>query len=386
MNSIFYRLVIVCLLCSMISSTPIIDSVVPAQEIGDVQVLAVIGDDFGMPFFDMTELWESWGCSVTVASIDDEPISCHNRPPIAIEPDLMVADLNNITIRNYDILFIPSGAHWDVLGSNDDVKNLLNFAKQNGLVITTICWSLKTLAMVTGIINGVKVVELAGIGNDGIPAAGAITMDGPTVVSDQNIVSGDNGIGAGGYMSAPMNDTCEEAVREALGLSSIISADITPTTAEPDTEFEISIETVDQIEGLPYQDNTDVIAVSVTIYSSSSTPVETVQLADPDDDGIYTGSCTISSYDDYYIDVDVFDSAGHLEVQRSIASFSVADVTTPTTSETGTTSSDTSSTTSETETTSGTVEDTLDQPIGLLLIAGGAIVGCVVIFGLRLRK
>ncbi|MHA1481637.1 MAG: hypothetical protein ACTSQZ_09475, partial [Candidatus Thorarchaeota archaeon] len=376
MNITFNRLVIACLLCSMISSIPVIESVVPAQETSGITILAVIGDNFGMPFFDMTELWESWGCFVTVASIDESPLSCINRERIAVEPDLMVADLDNDTIRSFDILFIPSGAHWDNLGHDDDVKTLLKVAKDNGLVITTICWSLKTLAMVNDIIRNVKVVELAGLGNNGVPASGAITIDGVCVVSDQNIVSGDNGIGAGGYESAPMSNTCAEAVREALGLSRVISADVTPATAEPGTVFNITIETVDQIEGLPYQEDTEVIVVNATICSSNSRDVETIRLNDNDDDGIYTGSFTIASFDDYYIDVDIFDSGAHLEVQRAVASFSVAN--------------ETSTTTTFSETTSGTVDETANPPLDSMLITISVVVGCVVIIGLvaavKIRK
>ena len=128
------------------------------------------------------------------------------------------------------------------------------------------------------------------------------------------------------------------------------------------------------------------ISVSATVCFSNSTPVETISLSDPDDDGFYTGVCTLTEYDEYYIDVDVFDSGGHLEVQREVETFTVSDD--PTTTETTTTDTDSETTTSTsgTDTSSDTVGEQLDIPLEIVLATAGDIVVCIVIIGIKLKK
>ena len=82
------------------------------SDVGDVRVLAILGNNFGWTFFDERDYWESGEVEVDIVSHTYGPTSWVNRPPVATTADYVLSEHTRATVQQYDIVHIQPGAHY----------------------------------------------------------------------------------------------------------------------------------------------------------------------------------------------------------------------------------------------------------------------------------
>ncbi|MFX0168958.1 MAG: DJ-1/PfpI family protein [Candidatus Hodarchaeota archaeon] len=291
-----------------------------------VDALILVTDGFGWTFFDAVDYLESWGVNVDVIahSLDVTIDSCPNHPPRPITADLLLTtfDVNDLT--GYDCLFIPSGGHWQALVNSQAVRDFVSTAFTEGLVIASVCIGNMVVARSNEIVDGCTVVSYAQ-SNVAMEQAGASIVSGVEVVVDHHIVTGATGGGfPDGYQYAPTYEVCLAMVKAALGLSYVRSTTMEPL---PDgTGFAVTVETQDPAAYLIGIPSNEIASLTIGLYLTQ-TPTEavtTLQLYDPDYDGIYLGTVTGLAPGQYQLNVEVEDSSETLEIVVNAATSSLA--------------------------------------------------------------
>ena len=317
-----------------------------AQDVSDVQVLMLITESFGWNYFDAKEILESWGVSVsTIAyALDTNVSGCVNKPDSFAIADYLIQDIEFSMVREFDALFIPSGGHWSGLISSTMVKDFIEYAHTNGVLIATTCIGNRVVAEANGIVNGTSVVNYVIHDTDEhMTEAGAILRYGLEAVIDNQIVTGagGGGVSGGGYLQAPTSEICAAMVREALDYSYVVQGSVLPTTAESGTTFDISVVVTDLDTelGSLFSVDVNISEVQARIYTAENrTLVDTIELTDPEGDWTYEGEFTGDIEGYYVVDFEVEDTNSSLEVEREVAGFTVGvEPTTTTTSGTDTT-------------------------------------------------
>jgi putative intracellular protease/amidase len=312
-----------------ILSSPVLILTAQGQEISDVKVLMLISDYFGWNYFDAKEIFESWGVNVTTIanSLDTDVPSCLNKPPRGTIADLLLNQVNNSIATQFDVLFIPAGGQWQSLIQSARVLEFIEYAHDNGLIVATICIGNIVLAKANDIVDGSSVVSYPNTNLD-MTDAGANVRRGYCAVTDNKFITGGTGGGptGGGYEVAPTREVCLAAVREALGYSYCESASISPQSGAIQTNFTINavITDLDAELGSISTVNSNISEVNAQIYTKSNrTLIDTVELTDENDDGVYSGEYMGLSNGEYIVDIEIEDTNNTLEVVRESASFSI---------------------------------------------------------------
>jgi putative intracellular protease/amidase len=299
------------------------------QEMGDVKALILIADYFGWNYYDVKELLESWGINVTTISnsLDTDVPSCLNKPPRGTTADLLLSQVENDVVKQFDILFIPAGGQWHSLIQSTRVRDFIAYAHDNNIIIAAICIGNMVLANANDIVSGSSVVSYP-TSNSQMTSAGAITRSGYRTVIDNCFVTGGTGGGpvGGGNEVAPTEEVCIAAVREALGYSFTGQTSISPQTGVAGTNFTIAAE-VNDLDNEPVSissGNQNISVVTARIYSQNNRSlVDVVELSDDDSNGVYSGEYTANASGLYVIDIEVEDTNGTLEVEKELLSFSI---------------------------------------------------------------
>lgn len=172
----------------------------------NVMILAANG--VGETYFHAKDKFESWGWIVTTAGLTQSVISCPNTNPRPVPVDILISEVNNNTISQYECIFIPSGGHWNPLLNDMTTLDLISGAYNLSLVISSLCVGIRVLAA-ANIIDGVRIAYDINSGSYVILAGGILVYE--RVVTDQRIVTGGTGGGptGGGASQAPTIDVCE---------------------------------------------------------------------------------------------------------------------------------------------------------------------------------
>jgi len=308
---------------------PVLMPAVQGQAISDIKVLMLIADYFGWNYFDAMELLESWGVNVTTIadSLDTDVPSCLNQEPRGTIADLLLNQVDNNILNQFDALFIPSGGQWNSLVQSPRALESIEYAHDNGLLIAAVCIGNRVLADADNIVNGSSVVGYLAA-NVYMAEAGAIVRTGYRTVIDNRFITGGTGGGptGGGNEAAPTEEVCLALVREGLGYSFKESASIEPLTAPIGTTFTITAEITD-LDDQPVaisSGNQNISEVNARVYTKNNrTLTDIIELLDDDDDGVYSGQFTASANGEFVVDIEVEDTNHTLEIERESVSFSV---------------------------------------------------------------
>lgn len=302
-----------------------------AQDVSDVKVLMIITEAFGWDYFNIKEILESWGVNVTTVAnaLDTDVASCYNRPPRGATADFLLADVENDTVTQFDVLYIPSGGHWAALIGSTRVKNYISYAHEHGVIIATTCIGNRVVAESNGIVNGTSVVDYSNSNSYyAMMGAGAIIRHGYEVVTDNGIITGNSGGGptGGGYEVAPASEVCAAIVRKALGYSCVEQTEVLPLDGESSTVFNITTDITDLDSELGSLSTVDINVTEVharIFIEENRSLIDTIVLTDLDADGNYEGSFNGTIPGEYVIDIEVEDTNSTLEIEREAASFTV---------------------------------------------------------------
>ena len=262
---------------------------------------------------------EEWGCNYTTAGVSYTVASCPNKPQRPVTPDILVYDVDQEVLSQFDCIFVCSGAHYLSLSINTDVLNIINMAYEEGLVIASICSGSVPIAHADGIVEGVKVAYFF-LSTTKMQEEGAIEIYGSSVVSDKRIITTSSGMPYGS--NAPVYQTCVALTKEVLGYSALVDVIIEPHRGGIDTNYTLTVEV---------NDLTDIY------YGNTSTEVTTVELELQSDDETITGyyltkisnnfyACNITGLEEfgnYQIDLEINSYGYGKEIIRDVTSFAV---------------------------------------------------------------
>ncbi|MGY5859197.1 MAG: DJ-1/PfpI family protein [Candidatus Thorarchaeota archaeon] len=297
----------------------------------DVDVLAVIGGSFGWSYFELRDFFEGWGCNFTTTGESAIVQSCVNKPANPVETDILVSEIDRDIIRQFDVLVVPSGGHWQNLRNSAPVINLIQMAYEEGLVVGGICvgvipvaWSNVTFHKV---ITGHDFVYTYAIISD------ATIHPLMNSVIDGQIVTGDGGDGVpDGYETAPHFEFCRAVMMKALGYTYFQDVSIQPVLNGNETVYQINVTTSESMTMFSNVTIPEVAEVTAKFHTETNETIfAQTDLADPEGDGLFTGNITGLETGRYVIDLDIVDANVSLEVVRDVLAFD-ATSTHPTTS------------------------------------------------------
>jgi putative intracellular protease/amidase len=172
------------------------------------KVMILAANSVGDTYFPAKRYFEFWGWKVTTAGLTPSVTSCFNTNPRPVLVDIVISEVNNNTLSEYDCLFIPSGGHWSNLLGDPTTLTLISDAYNMGLIVSSLCVGIRVLAA-ADIVNGVRIAYDSNSATQ-VTAAGGIIVD-ARVVTDQRIVTGTTGGGftGGGASLAPTLEVCE---------------------------------------------------------------------------------------------------------------------------------------------------------------------------------
>lgn len=310
---------------SNMDSVQIQSNIEPAQ-IDEIKVLALIDHGFGWNYFTIVETFEAWNINVTTAGTSSTVASCFNREARPVTSDILIEDVDNETLLDFDCVIVPSGGHWGNLIFDRDALNLIAYAHELGLIVSGICTGPIVLSRAGDILNGTKIVGHPN-GVVHYRSAGAIQVEGQRVVCDNRVVTGGSGSGPPtGYAGAPTYETCLTIVRELMGVSLITEVNLNPAQVSLESEFQISVELRDLSDVSEGMFDSNISEVLATVYNIRNISLyEEIELEETD--GIYIGNFTGLLAGDYSIDIDVENEDRIFTTIRNVTSISIeADV------------------------------------------------------------
>ena len=293
-----------------------------AESFEDIKVLAILGHFFGDAYFWVKTQLEEWGVNVSVAGSSLVVQSCSHKPPRPVTSDVLISEVDEDILAQFDCIYVPAGGHWESLFYSSVVKNLISTAYEMGLVIASICIGNKIVAASNDIVNGVKVAYYSGCTGD-MNAAGAIHVYDSAVVSDKRIVTAGTGLCGTTHCSIyPFSVAITKAV---LGQTSVISASIVEYEEVTDGENYGLIVTTTNLSDIYYGNlSTNIYAVYAYVYWEDA-PDDGIDLTLYDDEieNVFTANFTSTEKGKYHIDVDVKSFAWGMEVIRDATSFKI---------------------------------------------------------------
>jgi putative intracellular protease/amidase len=169
--------------------------------------MILAANSVGDTYFPAKQQFQSWGWTVTTAGLTPSVTSCLNTNPRPVPVDILISEVNNVILSQYECVFIPSGGHWSSLLNDPTTLNLISDAYNMGLIIASLCVGIRVLAA-ADIVDGVQIAYDVNSATQ-VFAAGGITVD-ARVVTDQGIVTGTTGGGptGGGASRAPTIEVC----------------------------------------------------------------------------------------------------------------------------------------------------------------------------------
>lgn len=297
----------------------------------DVDVLAVIGFSFGWSYFELRDFFEEWGCNFTTTGETAIVQSCVNKPPNPVESDILVSEIDRDIIRQFDVLVIPSGGHWEELKNSAPVINLIRMAYEEGLVVSGICVGVIPIAHSNVTFH--KVIT----GHDFVYTYAIISE--ATIhplmnsVTDGLIVTGDGGEGVpDGYETAPHYEFCRAVMMKALGYSYFQDISVQPVLDVNETVYQINVTTSESITMFSNVTIPEVAEITAKLHTETNdTIIAQTDLSDLEGDNLFTGNITGLEPGRYVIDLDLVDANVSLEVVRDVLIFDAANID-PTTS------------------------------------------------------
>ncbi len=317
---------IVASLFTLMLCSPVV--IATADEPSDVSVLMLIASGFGWNYFDARDRFESWGVNVTTVAYHTgyEVPSCPNREPRPVTADLLLSEVSNETLLQFDCLFISSGGHWQGLIQSQSVLDTIAVAYDLGLSIAVICTGTRVLVNANNIVNGSSVVGHF-LSYSLMILEGARVRPGYDVVADNRLITGGAGSGTGedGWIDAPTSEVCAEVVKEAMGLSYVVDTTIAPLSGPPGTTVSISVEASDLEDLLGSYFSTNISGVAASVYwKSNGTLYDEVELPYNQETGRYDGTLLLNDPDEFVVDIEVEDSNSTLEVLGNAAELTVS--------------------------------------------------------------
>ncbi len=297
----------------------------------DVNVLAVIGFSFGWSYFELRDFFEGWGCNFTTTGETAIVQSCVNKPPNPVESDILVSEIDRDIIRQFDVLVVPSGGHWQELRNSAPVIDLIQMAYEEGLVVGGICVGVVPVAFsnVTfhKVITGHDIVYTYAIISDATihPLMNSVT--------DGQIVTGDGGEGVpDGYETAPHFEFCRAVMMKSLGYSHFQDVSIHPFLNDNETVYQINVTTSESTTLFGNVTTPEVVEVTAKFHTETNDSIiAQTDLSDLEGDNLFTGNITGLEPGRYVIDLDIVDANVSLEVVRDVLTFDAANME-PTTS------------------------------------------------------
>ncbi|NHK30352.1 MAG: DJ-1/PfpI family protein [Asgard group archaeon] len=290
------------------------------KNLDEVKVLALIGNGFGDSYFWIKNQLESWGCNYTTAGLTSPCSSCPNKPQRPITPDILIADVDQEILSQFDCIFIPSGAHYEILAYSTLVLDLIRDAYEEGLVISSICSGSVPIARAHGIVKGVKVAYFF-LSTDNMQEAGAIEVFVSPVVTDKRIITSSSGMPYGSL--APVYQVCVALAKEVLGYSALIDATIEPQEGGIGTTYLLTVEVTNLTDIFYGNISTEVHRVKAYLYNDSGLII-TSTLTEISEN-IYAENFTGLGVSSYQFDLDI-DSHGYgKEVVRNATSFTLTE-------------------------------------------------------------
>lgn len=183
------------------------------------KIMILAANSVGDTYFPAKKQFEYWGWTVTTTGLTPQVTSCLNTNPRPVPVDILISEVNNNILSQYDCVFIPSGGHWSALLNDPTTLNLIVEAYSLGLIISSLCVGIRVLAA-ADIVNGVRIAYDSNSATQ-VTVAGGITVV-ARVVTDQRIVTGTTGGGftGGGASLAPTIEVCE-AIAALVAMQSL---------------------------------------------------------------------------------------------------------------------------------------------------------------------
>jgi protease I len=288
------------------------------KNLDEIKVLALIGNGFGDSYFWIKNQLESWGCNYTTAGLTSPCSSCPNKPQRPVTPDILIADVDQEILTQFDCIFIPSGAHYEILAFSSLVLNLIRDAYEEGLVIASLCSGSVPIARAHGIVEGVKVAYFF-LSTDYMQEAGAIEVFVSPVVSDKRIITTSSGMPYGSL--APVYQVCVALAKEVLGYSALIDATIEPQAGGIGTTYLLTVEVTNLTDIFYGNISTEVYRVMAYLYNDSGL-VLTSTLTEISEN-IYAENFTGLGISSYQIELNIDSNGYGKEVIRNATSFTL---------------------------------------------------------------
>ena len=301
---------------------------VEAQDMSEAKVLILIADYFGWNYFTARDTLLDWGCNVTTVahSLDYDVPSCLNRDPNPVVADLLLTEVDNNTLQQFDALLVTAGGQWQYLSGSSLVSNTIASAHDLGLLVASLCIANRVMVSANNIVNDTRVATYL-YSNIQMGEEGAIVRGGTRVVSDNGIITGGGGGGftpEGGFVTAPTALLCASIVKLVRGLTYLNSVDVLPERGPPGTNFTIKVSVDPLTDALDGILNTTISSVFATVIHNGNRSAEhRIALGyDPVED-LYTGAFTGAEAGSYSADIEIKDTNSTLEITRDSISIDV---------------------------------------------------------------
>jgi len=327
-NKVLLGVLVVILVSSLLVQTP--EAVLTEPE--EVSILVLLGHAFGWSYFEFMDVVQDWGCDVTITGNTSVIQSCLNLEARPVEADVLISEIAREDLNQYDVLFVPSGGHWQDLVNSESALDLIQMAYEEGLIISGICIGVNPVAA-SNVTKG-HVVAGHNFCYPYVHDSGGTLLPFMRVVSDGQLITGDNGEGfPAGYEGAPHYDLCVAIMKSLFGYSYFEDMTIQPILEGNDTIYHMNVTTSGPIHLFDDVTTAEITEVTAKLHTSDNeTVIAEVDLSNPENDSIFVGSISGLELDDYIIDLEILDANVSMEFVRDALSFTAENITTSTTS------------------------------------------------------
>ena len=322
-KKVLFGLLVIMLLSSALIQAPQADLVDPES----ISVLMILGYSFGWSYFELLDILQEWGCDITTTGVTSHLQSCVNKEDRSIYADILVSEIEREDLGQYDVLIVPSGGHWQNLLETQSILNLITMAFEEGLIVSGVCVGVAPIAA-ANVTEG----KLA-TGHDFvypyIRDSGGTWLRYTSVVSDGNVITGDNGIGfLHGYEVAPHYDLCVAIMRKLFGISYFEDVITQIEQNGTDSVYYMNVTTSGPIHLFDNVTTPEISEVTAKLHMpDNDTVIATMDLTDNDNDAVFEGNITGVDLDDCIIDLEITDANVSMEVVRDASSFDAENIT-----------------------------------------------------------
>ncbi|MHA1290342.1 MAG: DJ-1/PfpI family protein, partial [Candidatus Thorarchaeota archaeon] len=329
-KKVLLGVLVVILMGSLVIQTP--QAVLTGPE--EVSILILLGHAFGWSHFEFMDVVEDWGCDVTITGNASQIQSCLNLPANPVDTDILISEIAREDLSQYDVLFVPSGGHWHHLITSEPALNLIQMAYEEGLIVSGICIGVTPVAA-SNVTEG-HVVAGHNLCYPYVDASGGTILPLMRVVSDGQLITGDNGAGPpAGHEGAPHYDLCVAIMKSLFGYSYLEEMTVQPVLEGNDTVYYMNVTTSGQIHLFDDVTTAEITEVTAKLRTSDNeTVIAEVELSDPENDSIFVGSITGLEEDDYVVDLEILDANVSMEFVRDALAFTANNITTTSTTTT----------------------------------------------------